>query len=176
MTCNLQGKLTHCASVRSSVILIALIAIFAGVTVSPAAAGTNAVADTTLMRQLASELNLVRRDAGLPGLRYSQGLALAAAARAEALAAQGWADKPLAGTALRRKVSSYYGQGATSWRVGETVLWADGKICGSAVVYFWLDKLRDKTTVMSSRWAEAGIAAVRSGGDTFVVVEFGART
>jgi len=144
------------------------------VAVSPAAADSTAVAtDAPLMRQLASELNLARRDAGKPGLRYSPALAAAAAARARVLAAQGWADKPLAGTALRRRLQQY-GAGS-SWQAGETVLWADGKICGSAVLYYWLDKLRDKTTVLSSRWTEAGIAAVRANGDTFVVVEYGTR-
>jgi uncharacterized protein YkwD len=139
--------------------------------VAPAAAGTEAVTtDSALMRQLASELNAARREHGLSGLRYSQGLALAAASRAKQLAAQGWADKPLSGMALRRRVAAFYGG-----RVGETVLWSDGKICGSAVLYYWLDKLRDKSTVMASRWTEAGIAAVRAGGDTFVVVEYGTR-
>lgn len=147
------------------------------VTASPAAAGSQAVTvDSALMRQLASELNAARRQAGAPGLRYSQALALAAAQRARRLAAQGWADKPLAGPALRRTVAPFYGRGASAWSVGETVLWADGAICGSAVMYYWLAKLRDKTTVMASRWTEAGIAAVRAGGDTFVVVEYGSRS
>jgi uncharacterized protein YkwD len=176
MTCHLQGKRTHCASVRICALVLTRSSIFLVLTVSPAAAGTRTVTtDSTLMRQLASELNLSRRDAGKPGLRYSPALAAAAAARARALAAQGWADKPLAGTALRRKVRQFYGAGST-WQAGETVLWADGTICGSAVLYYWLDKLRDKTTVMSSRWTEAGIAAVRANGDTFVVVEYGTRT
>lgn len=169
MTCHLQGKRTHCASVRFCAVLLTALSALAVLGVSPAAAGTEAVTtDTALMRQLASELNATRREAGKPGLRYSQSLALAAAARAKQLAAQGWADKPLSGTALRRKVQSFY-----AGRVGETVLWADGKICGSAVMYYWLDKLRDRTTVMASGWTEAGIAAVRAGGDTFVVVEYG---
>ena len=176
MTCHMQAKRSHCASVRICAIFVTVVSFFLVLTVSPAAADTTAVTtDATLMRQLASELNLARRDAGKPGLRYSQGLAASAAARARALAAQGWADAPLGGTALRRQVRQFYGAGST-WRAGETVLWADGKICGSAVLYYWLDKLRDKTTVLSSRWAEAGIAAVRANGDTFVVVEYGTRT
>jgi len=156
--------------------IVATVASFCLVfSVSPAAADTTAVTtDATLIRQLASELNLARREAGKPGLRYSPGLAAAAAARARVLAEQGWADRPLAGTALRRKVRQFYGAGS-SWQAGETVLWSDGKICGSAVVYYWMDKLRDKTTVMSSHWTEAGIAAVRANGDTFVVVEYGTR-
>jgi uncharacterized protein YkwD len=145
---------------------------FLVLTVAPAGADTVAVTtDTGLMRQLASELNATRREAGKPGLRYSQPLALAAATRAKQLAAQGWADKPLSGIALQRKIRAFY-----AGRAGETVLWASGKMCGSAVVYYWLDKLRDKTTVLSSKWTEAGIAAVRAGGDTFVVVEYGTRT
>ena len=176
MTCHLQGKRSHCASVRICAIVTTVASFFLVLTVSPAAADTTAVTtDATLMRQLASELNLARREAGQPGLRYSPGLAAAAAARARVLAAQGWANNPLAGTALRRKVRQFYGAGS-SWRAGETVLWADGKICGSAVVYYWMDKLRDKTTVMSSHWTEAGIAAVRANGDTFVVVEYGTRS
>ena len=174
-TCHLQGNRTHCASVRiSAIAVVALFSLIA--TVSPAAANTTAVTtDATLMRQLASELNLARREAGKPGLRYSPGLAAAAAARARVLAAQGWAEKPLAGTALRSKLRGFYGAGST-WQAGETVLWADGKICGSAVLYYWMDKLRDKTTVLSSQWTEAGIAAVRANGDTFVVVEYGTRS
>lgn len=176
MTCNLERKRSHCASVRICTIFVTAVSFCLVLTVSPAAADTTAVTtDSTLMRQLASELNLARRDAGKPGLRYSPGLAAAAAARARALAAQGWADKPLAGTALRRQVRQFYGAGST-WKAGETVLWAQGKICGSAVMYYWLDKLRDKTTVLSSRWTEAGIAAVRANGYTYVVAEYGTRT
>ena len=176
MTCHLQGNRSHCASVRICAILVTVASVFLVLTVSPAAADTTAVTtDATLMRQLASELNLARREAGKPGLRFSMGLAAAAAARARVLAAQGWADKPLAGTALRRQVRQFYGAGS-SWRAGETVLWADGKISGSAVMYYWTSKLRDKTTVMSSNWTEAGIAAVHANGDTFVVVEYGTRS
>ena len=176
MTCQLQEKRAHCGAVRIFAILVTTVSFFVLFTVSPAAADTTAITtDATLMRQLASELNLARRQAGKPGLRYSQGLAAAAAARARVLAARGWADNPLAGTALRRQVRQFYGAGS-SWQAGETVLWAQGKICGSAVLYYWLDKLRDKTTVLSSRWTEAGIAAVRANGYTFVVVEYGTRT
>jgi uncharacterized protein YkwD len=155
---------------RRCAAVVAVAAVSVAVSVAPAAADTETVtSDAALVRQLASELNAARREAGKPGVRYSQALATAAAARARRLAAQGWASAPLAGTALRRAVGASY-----AGRVGETVLWADGKICGSAVVYYWLDKLRDRTTVLASRWTEAGIAAVRAGGDTFVVVEYGA--
>jgi uncharacterized protein YkwD len=176
MTCHLQGKRAHSDSVRICSILLLTITSFFVLSVAPAAAGPETVTtDSALMRQLASELNAARREAGKPGLRYSQGLAASAADRARELAAQGYADRPLSGTALRRQVREFYG-GGTSWQAGETVLWASGKICGSAVLYYWLDKLRDKTTVLSSRWTEAGIAAVRSGGSTYVVVEYGIRT
>ena len=172
MTCHLQGKRAHCASVRFGAILAIALSMFLVLTVSPAGADTVAVTtDTGLMRGLASELNATRREAGKPGLRYSQGLALAAATRAKQLAAQGWADKPLSGAALQRKIRAFY-----AGRVGETVSWASGQdLRLGPVMYYWLDKLRDKTTVMASQWSAAGIAAGFRGRRPFVVVEYGTR-
>lgn len=147
-----------------------------GLAASPATAAGAAQNDAPLVRELANELNAARLRAGLPGLRYSPALAMAATVRARQLARQGWANRPLAGRALRQRIGRFYPRRSGARALGETVLWSNGYICGSAVFSYWLDAARDRATVLGAGWREAGIAAMRlPNGHRFVVIEYGVR-
>ena len=174
--CYFRADGPRCAPVGRAILVIA-VTICVGLTISPANAATSSVQnDATLVRELANELNAARLKAGLPGLRYSPGLAAAATLRARQLAAQGWADTPLAGRALTRRVGRFYPSRSGARALGELVLWSAGYICGQAVVAHWLKAERDKARLMGAAWREAGIAAVRlPNGHRFAVIELGVR-
>jgi uncharacterized protein YkwD len=164
---------------------VLLLAALTGATVAPASAAPSAggaKSDAALVRDLASLMNATRLKAKLPGLLYSPGLAAAATARAKALVEQGWATTPLRGTALRKAVRPYYATAPTG-SVGELVLWAEGNMCAAVVVEIWLERARDKGTLLGRAWDEAGIAVVRTPptekapkGYTFWVLEVGSRS
>ena len=173
--CFLRAGRPLYAAVRGAILVIA-VTICVGLTISPANAATSVQNDATLVRELANELNGVRLKAGLPGLRYSPALAAAATLRARQLAAQGWADTPLAGRALTQRIGRFYPQRSGARAMGELVLWSAGYICGQAVLAHWLNAERDKARLMGAGWREAGIAAVRlPNGHRFAVIELGAR-
>jgi uncharacterized protein YkwD len=176
MTCVSGRNRSRCASVPRLILPI-LIVTCVGLIVAPAYAATGAAqSDARLVRELANELNAARLEAGLPGLRYSPALAMAATVRARQLARQGWAGRPLAGRALQRRIGRFYPRRTGARALGETVLWSNGYICGSAVFTHWLGAARDRVTVLGSGWREAGIAAVRlPNGHRFAVIEYGVR-
>jgi len=170
---------------RRRVLLTILLVLVTGlaVTSTAAAAPAEPVADGALVRDLANRMNATRMSAGLHGLRYSPGLAAAAAMRAQTLARQGWATRPLGGDALRARLSPYYGAGAGAWTVREAVLWADQSLCAAAALQLWLQRARDRKTVLGPGWQDAGIAAFRLPGSSadergtiFFVIEVGTRS
>jgi len=183
-TCRDFLKRTHCDSMRLRAVVVLSVVFLAGMATTTAAARpAEPVSDGALVRDLANRMNATRISAGLGGLRYSPGLAAAATARAEALARQGWAARPLSGTALRSKLRSSYGVGASSWSVREAVLWADQSMCAAAALQLWLQRARDRKTVLGTVWQDAGVAAVRlpaeaadERGTVFFVIEVGTRT
>ena len=134
---------------------------------------------------IVAEVNTLRRSRGLAPLRPSRNLAAAAAAHSRAMATFGFfGHASLDGTSFWRRVQRFYPQGP-GWTVGENVLFSSGGLDAKRAVALWLGSPGHRANMLSPRWRELGVAAVRSSaapgvfaGEEVVVVtaDFGARS
>ena len=139
-----------------------------------------AAADAGLSAQLTAAVNAVRAAHGLQPLAVSPGLVAAATAHSQDMAERGYFDHDTAGGATwDARLRRYY----PSSSVGENIAWASPSIDADGIVAMWLGSPPHRENLLSPRWRELGVGAVRStsapgefGGHevTVVTLDFGA--
>jgi len=150
------------------------------------AAGGRTLDQDRLEEPLLAEINEVRREHGLHELRLSTPLSEAADAHARAMGRVGFFGHDSAGgDVFWERVRQRYGSdGHWRWAVGENLLWRANGTTPEQVVELWLDSPPHRRVLLSPKWREVGLAAVRvrnapgvfEGNDvTIVAADFGVR-
>jgi uncharacterized protein YkwD len=113
--------------------------------------------------RVARRINGIRRWHGLPPLRTSRGLKLAARRHSRDMLRRGYFehDSP-GGTAFWRRIErSYDSEGFAQWEVGENILWSSPRATAVEVVRRWLGSPTHRENVLSGTWRELGVGAYR---------------
>jgi uncharacterized protein YkwD len=152
----------------------------------PAAASAGIGRADELEAPILRELNRVRAEHRLPLLRPSRPLARAADFHALSMARRGYfAHKSFDGTSFDRRVARFYPVGRSAyWAVAENLLWASPTLTPLRAVQLWLESPGHRRNILSPRYRELGVAAVRASAApglfgglevTIVVTDFGVR-
>jgi uncharacterized protein YkwD len=150
----------------------------------PTARGAVAAQDR-LEPPLLVELNRVRRAHGVGPLRVSSSLSRAAHLHAATMGARGFFGHDSAdGTSFDRRIAQFYpARPARTWIVGENLLWATD-VSAREAVRMWMRSPAHRANVLSGRFREIGLGAVRARGArgdfrgydvTILVTDFGSR-
>jgi uncharacterized protein YkwD len=120
-------------------------------------------AEDQLERLVLAELNAVRRSHGLRPLSASRPLAAAADAHSRAMGRFGFFEhESRDGTAFWHRVKRFYGPRARSgWSVGENLLWSTPGLNARAAVRLWMESPGHRRNILTPRWREIGLSAVR---------------
>ena len=151
-----------------------------------AAAPAEVRAETALQQSILVEINAVRKAHKLAPLRLSAGLTRAAEGHSLAMARLGFfSHSSRDGTVFWKRIArSYPARGYATWTVGENLLWSSSQLDGARAVRMWLNSPPHRKVLLSARWRELGISAVRAdaapgafgGSDvTVVTADFGLR-
>ena len=143
--------------------------------------------DGGLGTDVAAAVNATRRNNELGKLRASPALNRAARAHALSMAKLGYFSHSSAdGSSPTRRITDYYRvSGASSWAVGEVMVWAAGSLSARRALEIWMASSPHRREILSARYRELGVGAVRTanapgvyGGRsvTIVVVDFGRRS
>jgi uncharacterized protein YkwD len=110
-----------------------------------------------------AELNAVRRSHRLRPLRASRPLAAAADAHSRAMGRFGFFEhESRDGTAFWHRVKRFYRPRASSgWSVGENLLWSTPGLNARAAVQLWMESPGHRRNILTPRWREIGLSAVR---------------
>jgi uncharacterized protein YkwD len=152
-----------------------------------AAAGTEHV--TVLPRleaRLLTQINDLRRGAGLAPLRLSPALAAAAHEQSLSMAEHGFfGHDSFSGAPFWKRVETRYPKPPDgAWRVGENLVWSSPQLSARRALELWLNSPPHKQNLLTAAWREVGIAAVHassapgvfSGQDvTILTADFGVR-
>ena len=150
---------------------------------SPTANGSTLGAlETGLLQQL----NAVRADHGLGGLRSNGKLTAAADQHSREMADDGYFDhNSFDGTSFSARIARWYPVASyRSWAVAENLLWWSPSIDPSEAVAMWMRSPGHRANILDPRFREIGIGAVRSstaGGAfthppvTIITTDFGVR-
>lgn len=141
---------------------------------------------SALERDVLANVNLLRRQHGLPTLWMSSKLTAAARSHSTEMAQRGYFSHDSAnGASFDKRISRYYSlSGRRYWSVGENLLWSSPDVSASAALDMWLNSPEHKKILLTARWREIGLAAVHVpsapgsyGGRevTIVTADFGVR-
>ena len=141
---------------------------------------------SALEKDVLANVNLLRRQHGLPALRMSVKLTAAARSHSTEMAQRGYFSHDSAnGSSFDKRISRYYSlSGKRYWSVGENLLWSSPDVSASAALDMWLNSPEHKKILLTARWREIGLAAVHVqaapgsfGGRevTIVTADFGVR-
>ena len=119
---------------------------------------------TALQRLVTAEINVVRRQHGLPRLTVSVQLARAGQEHATQLAVAGyfshnWSDGTPFGAWIRR---FYPVAGAQRWSAGENLAWATPDVTPQHAVEMWLASPEHRRILLSKTWRQVGLGVIRA--------------
>jgi uncharacterized protein YkwD len=176
--------------VRRSASLVSLIvsAVLAlGGVASSARAQPHADAMQQLQAGVLAELNSTRQRHGLAPLRLSSSLAAAARQHSAEMATRGYFSHTSAnGTTFDRRIARYYPlHRYRYWSIGENLLWSSPDVDAAGALQMWMNSPEHKRNILTARWREIGISAVRVDtapgtygglGVTVITTDFGVRS
>ena len=114
--------------------------------------------DTGVIQQV----NVIRRQHGLPSVKLNQSLAEAASSHSDEMASDGYFDHAsFDGTAFWKRIGRWYGQGGyTFWSVGENLLWSSPDVDPVTALRMWMNSPEHRANILAARWRQIGISAV----------------
>jgi uncharacterized protein YkwD len=132
-------------------------------------------------------MNAIRTARGLRALRVSRQLSAAAAYHTNQMGLRGFFEHESAnGTDFWKRIERFYpSRSASSWSVGENILWGSPEISAAKAVREWMQSPPHRANILSREWREVGLGAThfdsapgpyRGGPVTIVTADFGART
>lgn len=109
---------------------------------------------------LLSQINAIRAQHGLKGLRFVRPLRLAAGVHSEEMGARGYfAHESADGTVFWKRVEHYYGsRGYRQWSVGENLLWSSGSLTTEAAVSMWMNSPPHRENLLNPHWRQIGLS------------------
>jgi uncharacterized protein YkwD len=132
---------------------------------TPANTATTQVTEVAgLEAQVLSAINAFRREQGLPVLRASRALALAALGHSTSMAEHGffrhagWDGSPF----WRRIKPNYPPQPGTPWGVGENMVWAAPGLSADQALRMWLNSPPHRKNLLTPAWRDVGLGAVHA--------------
>jgi uncharacterized protein YkwD len=158
----------------------------AGAVPAAHADATERTEQDALEREVTEEVQAVRRQYGLPSLRYVSSLAAGADARSRDMARRGYfAHTDSSGAPFWIVVRRFYPvEGWRSWKVGENLLWTVPRLDARTIVRRWLASPTHRAVLLKAIWRDVGVGAVRvqtapgvyaRQNVTIVTLEFGVR-
>jgi uncharacterized protein YkwD len=183
---------------RSPVVAAAAMLVAATFGTTTAAAGDTAGWNSTTARgervtvlpqletRLLTQINDLRRGAGLAPLRASPALAAAAHEQSYSMAEHGFfGHESFSGAPFWKRVETRYPKPPDgSWRVGENLVWSSPRLSARRALELWLNSPPHRQNLLTAVWREVGIAAVHAssapgvyGGNdvTILTADFGVR-
>ena len=154
---------------------------------APAATSQRVTIDRALDVSVLQRVNEVRAENGLPPLRLSESLSLAAAAHTREMVAAGYfGHQSSDGSPFWKRVRRFYGtKGFRQWSVGENLVWGSPVLSSDDAIQSWLESPEHRANLLSPGWHEIGLAGAHvpaapgTFGDretTIVTADFGSRT
>jgi uncharacterized protein YkwD len=175
---------------RVSLSVLATIVGLAAAAAAPSAATPAGVSAPVSLDALASgviqQVNVIRRQHGLPAVKLNQSLAEAASSHSDEMASDGYFDHAsFDGTAFWKRIGRWYGSGGyTYWSVGENLLWSSPETDAPKALRLWMASKPHRANILNPGWREIGVSAVHIdqgpgvyGGDpaTIITLDFGVR-
>jgi len=113
--------------------------------------------------QVLDAINDFRRAHGLPTLRLSRALTVAAAEHSLSMAEYGYFEHSSPdGSPFWKRVAAFYPRRHGPWSVGENLVWASPGLSARKALALWLASPPHRETLMSPAWREVGLGAVRA--------------
>jgi uncharacterized protein YkwD len=113
--------------------------------------------------QVLATINDFRRANGLPPLRLSRGLTIAAAEHSLSMAEHGYFEhSSFDGSPFWKRVAAVYPRKGRRWIVGENLVWASPGLSARRALALWLASPSHRETLLSPAWREIGLGAVRA--------------
>jgi uncharacterized protein YkwD len=133
-------------------------------TSGPAAAPASTTATSAFERSVIVEVNKVRRHHGLAPVKLNSRLSRAAEDHSRAMLRHGFfAHASRDGSAFWKRIERFYpSKPYRYWAVGETLLWSSGELGASRAVRMWMNSPPHRKVLLTPRWREVGVAAVRA--------------
>jgi uncharacterized protein YkwD len=131
-----------------------------------AAAGTSKDAsvsrESTLETLVLQRINQVRATHGLGRLSASPKLGLAALTHSRSMVAKGFfAHESANGSPFWKRLKTFYAPRSNAWTVGENLaMFGGAKPAANAIVESWLASPEHRANLLSTQFADAGIAIV----------------
>ncbi len=153
---------------------------------APAAVGSPAQQQTTLVVGLVNEINDVRRQRGLKPFVTSTKLSAAAAQHTREMGVDGYFEhESYDSTPFWKRIERWYpSKGWRSWSVGENLLYSSPDVTASDSVDLWMNSPPHRANLLNRTWREIGISAIhfdQAPGEydgqpvTIVTADFGVR-
>jgi uncharacterized protein YkwD len=144
-------------------IALMLLALGAGGAAGAPASRTVAAADS-LESAVLAELNAVRRAHGLVPLRRSAPLGRAADTHSRAMGVHGFFQHDSRdGSPFWQRVARFYKR-TGRWSVGENLVWGSAGLDAKRAVELWMASPGHRRNILTARWREIGLSAVRAAG------------
>jgi uncharacterized protein YkwD len=117
-----------------------------------------------LETRLLTQINDVRRAAGLAPLRASTALAAAAQEQSFSMAEHGFfSHDSFSGAPFWKRVETRYPKPAAGgWRVGENLVWSSPQLSARRALELWLNSPPHRQNLLTAAWREVGISAVHA--------------
>ena len=152
---------------RLTVLLAALATLI--VLVSPTTAGAGdglgtVRAHDSLEVQVLGGLNRIRAQHGLPALRLSKPLGVAAEAHSRDMARRGYFDHDgPGGWTFARRMARFYPQGDHRlWAAGENLLWYSPDMDAETALAMWMKSPGHRQNILRREWREIGLSAIHA--------------
>jgi uncharacterized protein YkwD len=132
-------------------------------------------------------MNAIRTARGLRALRVSRQLSAASAYHSNQMGLRGFFEHESAnGAEFWKRIERFYpSRRASSWSVGENIIWGSPEISASSVVREWMQSSPHRANILSREWRDVGVGAAhfpsapgayRGGRVTIVTADFGVRS
>jgi uncharacterized protein YkwD len=168
---------------------VLLLGIVAGLIGAPAAVAGRSAARQQSIQALGvgvlAQLNAIRTAHGLVPLKLNASLSAAASRHSDEMGADGYfAHNSFNGKPFWTRLTNYVHAAIGGWSVGENLLWSSHHVDASVALRMWMASPEHRENILTPKWREIGIAAVRVGSApgsyggrpvTIITTDFGVR-
>ena len=115
-----------------------------------------------LERQIVDQINVLRARRGLPNVVINANLRKGALGHTVSMARHGYfTHDSRDGTAWDQRVLRHYRRSpASSWSIGENMLWAAAEIDGRDAIAMWMASPSHRAILIDPEWHEVGVGAL----------------
>lgn len=157
---------------RTALVIVSTVIAVLISTATMASAGTTAsaraakptVADSKLAITIVGAVNRLRVQHRLAPLRLSAPLTAAATQHSTSMGLHGYFTHESAdGSAFWRRVARFYPVGhASSWSVGENLLWSAPTVDSTEALRLWMESPKHRANLLEPKWREIGLSVIHA--------------